>query len=152
MTKLSITHTGRRAVAEDLAKFLVSEGYTVNSITRDKKDHEDTHPPPDGLARLRDLFEKNRAKNQREVRTAVPFIEVLGIFIGSGMATALLGNITTDLYNAVKKWGDKKNSRSEITEFVRINIYGPDGKEVASVSYSVIPQEILDALRDQREP
>lgn len=60
----------------------------------------------------------------------MPGAEIIGIFVGSGAATALIQDVTTDIYNTVKKWSEKKPKESEALTII---IYGPDKKELASL-------------------
>jgi len=69
-------------------------------------------------------------------RRGVTWVEWLAIFVGSGVGSALVNNVTNDLYNVAKAWARrrlrKKRDQSESggarpTGFV---IYGPDGEEL----------------------
>jgi hypothetical protein len=81
--------------------------------------------------------------------------EVIGIFIGSGVATALVHDVSTDIYNAAKKWAGKRKSESTTQDHskqqaantlplregpLRISIYGPDKKPLATLE---VPGELL---------
>jgi len=111
--------------ADELISILRSKGYSVTEWQRD-------------ATTLHHLDENT--------------VQIIAIFIGSGVATALVHSITTDIYNTAKKWAMtiKRRNESVAEEArrvkgrnvyaipyqegpIRITIYGPDGEQLASL-------------------
>lgn len=66
----------------------------------------------------------------------VVLVEWIAIFVGSGVASSVIGNVTDDLYNGAKAWvrrrHERKKAESETggTRPIGFLIYGPDGQEL----------------------
>jgi hypothetical protein len=63
--------------------------------------------------------------------------DVVAVFIGSTMATAVINSIITDIYSAAKEWARNRFSKKPESDSgllrVRITIYGPSGDKLSSL-------------------
>jgi hypothetical protein len=82
------------------------------------------------LARLGYSVSVQETKPARSAVSSPNIIEMVGIFVGTGVATTLINAAVTDMYNSARNWARdrfKRQNRPDV--FVcGFTIYGPDGQ------------------------
>src|ERR1700677_5407530 len=113
--ELIYTREDSSALAEALVDFLQSQEYQVTSRLA----------PMPGL----------QASARATIGSVHLDFDVIAIFLGSGVATALLNNVSTDIYNTLKKWLGKKKEKEhpEIRYFIMLKIYDSGTNELRSL-------------------
>jgi hypothetical protein len=82
-------------------------------------------------------FDYDPDKDRPKVPSVI--IETLAIYIGTSIASGLIGAVVNDVYKVAKKWvrerrGQQKSTAITDVPVQRIEIIGPDGKELISWS------------------